>query len=308
MEENSRYDKKSLLCFAKEPAKWDWDKIVKHCVAFANARGGELVFGIEDDQKLPPPGQKIPNNLGEKLQKGIGNRSLNVAVAAETKTASNGGEILVLRIFRSRQSVASTSGGGYFIRVSDESKRVMPDELVRLVGERDAYVWELQTTGKVAYASANAAQRARLLQDLRASKRVSAFIKEKDDVELLQHFSLLDEDRIMTNLGILWIGEQQDRKRLLYPPAIQFIKYDTREQKVFKTTWTDALLNPKELIEAVWRDIPDWKEYTEIPNGLLRDTVPHYDEVVVRELLANALVHRPYTMQGDIFINLYRPT
>jgi ATP-dependent DNA helicase RecG len=33
--------------------------------------------------------------------------------------------------------------------------------------------------------------------------------------------------------------------------------------------------------------------------------VPHYEELVVRELLANALVHRPYSQRGDIFLNLY---
>jgi len=38
---------------------------------------------------------------------------------------------------------------------------------------------------------------------------------------------------------------------------------------------------------------------------LFRKNVPHFDEVVVRELLANALVHRPYTQGGDIFINLH---
>jgi ATP-dependent DNA helicase RecG len=42
-----------------------------------------------------------------------------------------------------------------------------------------------------------------------------------------------------------------------------------------------------------------------LPDGLFRKTVPHYDEVVVRELLANALVHRPYAQRGDIFINIY---
>ena len=305
MEESATYDKKSLLCFAASQSKWDWDKITKHCVAFANARGGELVFGVEDDRELPAPTQKIPANLGEKLQKGIGNRCLNVAVVTEKKTASNGGEMLILRVFRSRQSVAATSDGRYFMRVSDESKPVMPDELVRLASERDAYVWELQTTARVPYMNANPVKRVKLLQELRATKRVSDFIKEKDDIELLQHFSLLDESQTMTNLGILWMGEQQDRKRLLYPPAIQFIKYDAREQKVAKRTWTDAVLNPKELIEAVWKEVPDWKEYTEIPDGMFRETLPHYDEVVVRELLANAIIHRPYTTRGDIFINLY---
>ena len=305
MEENSRYDKKSLLCFSANEKAWDWNKITKHCVAFANARGGKLVFGIEDGEELPSPNQRIPENLGERLQKGIANHSLNVAVAPDIQSEANGGEVLVLKVLPSRQSVAATSDGRYFMRVSDESKPVMPEELVRLAGDRDAYVWELQTTACVPFSEANPGKKTKLLQDLKASKRVSGFIKEKDDVELLQHFSLIDDDQIMTNLGILWIGEQKDRKRLLYPPAIQFIKYDGREKKVAKTTWTDTTMNPKELIEAVWKDIPDWSEYTEIPNGLFRDTVPHYDEVVVRELLANALVHRPYTTRGDIFINLY---
>jgi ATP-dependent DNA helicase RecG len=34
--------------------------------------------------------------------------------------------------------------------------------------------------------------------------------------------------------------------------------------------------------------------------------VPAFDEIVVRELLVNALVHRPYTQRGDIFLNLPR--
>jgi ATP-dependent DNA helicase RecG len=33
--------------------------------------------------------------------------------------------------------------------------------------------------------------------------------------------------------------------------------------------------------------------------------VPAFDEIVVRELLVNALVHRPYTQRGDIFLNLH---
>jgi hypothetical protein len=39
--------------------------------------------------------------------------------------------------------------------------------------------------------------------------------------------------------------------------------------------------------------------------GLYRRQVPAYDEKVVRELVVNALVHRPYTQQGDIYVNLF---
>ncbi len=88
-------------------------------------------------------------------------------------------------------------------------------------------------------------------------------------------------------------------------PVIQCIKYDERERKIRKWIWDDFCLNPLELIETVWREIPDWLESYELPDGLFRKNVPHYDEAVVRELLANALVHRPYTQRGDVFVNLY---
>jgi len=69
--------------------------------------------------------------------------------------------------------------------------------------------------------------------------------------------------------------------------------------------WDDHSLNPKELIEAVWTQIPDWKEGVEVPDGMFRRFIPNYDEVVIRELMANALVHRPYTQRGDVYLNLY---
>jgi len=59
------------------------------------------------------------------------------------------------------------------------------------------------------------------------------------------------------------------------------------------------------MVEAVWNDIPDFRERYELPDGLFRQFLPLYDEAVVRELLVNALVHRPYTQRGDIFLNLY---
>jgi len=304
MDEGVTYDKKSLQCFKADSKHWDWAKIAKHCVAFANARGGILAFGIEDADDAPPPRQRISSSIPDKLQKGVSQHCLNVAVAPSIQKHSNGGEILYLRVLPSRQTIASTTDARYFLRVADESRPLYPDELARLAAEKDAYTWELQTTLKVTLQQADPAKCRKLLHDLRASPRVSEFVRNKDDSELLQHFSIIHGD-YLTNLGVLWIGNQTDRKRLHFPPAIQFIKYDQREEKVSKRVWTDASLNPMELIEAVWTEIPDWKEFTEIPNGLFRDTVPHYDEIVIRELLANALVHRPYTTRGDIFINLY---
>lgn len=91
----------------------------------------------------------------------------------------------------------------------------------------------------------------------------------------------------------------------MYSPTIHFVKFDERGEKVNKLLWEDYSLNPKELIAAIWTEIPDWKEGVDVANGIFRKFIPNYEEEVIRELMANALVHRPYTVRGDVFINLY---
>ena len=50
-------------------------------------------------------------------------------------------------------------------------------------------------------------------------------------------------------------------------PVVQFIKYDEHGQKVNILVWDDHLLNPMEVIEAIWQEVPDFKESYEICNG-----------------------------------------
>ena len=93
---------------------------------------------------------------------------------------------------------------------------------------------------------------------------------------------MLDEETgYLTNLGILWVGKNYQRARLLYSPVVQFIKYDDTENKTQKVMWDDYSKNPMELIEAIWQTVPDWKESYEVSNGLWRKLIPAYDEKVV---------------------------
>lgn len=274
------------------------------CVGFANAVGGRLLIGIEDDRVEPPVDQRVDRVWLERLPQRISQLTLNVGVTAQVQTADNGSEYLELRVARNAQTIASTSDGRYFIRVVDETKPLLPDELVRLMGDKTAYVWETQTTKRVSRDRVDGEKLREFIERIRDSDRVSAFVKEKTPEELLDHY-LLARDEHLTNLGILWVGRREERATLLFAPSIQFLKYDERGLRVNKLVWDDFSLNPLELVDAVMHEVPDWRETYELPDGLFRKTVPQYDEVVVRELLANALVHRPYTQRGDIFINLH---
>jgi ATP-dependent DNA helicase RecG len=304
MIEGTQLDKKSIRIFGIDPKKWSWRDIAADCAAFANARGGHIFFGIEDDAEAPPSGQRIAKDLPDRLVKGIAQHTANVHVRAEIITHSNGGEYLDLQIVASVKSIASTSDARYYLRIADETRKLLPDELVRLVADKDSYQWETQATRRVPAERVDLAKVARFIADIRSSDRVKASVKERSNDEILEHYFFV-QNGLLTNLGVLWIGTRADRAQLLHAPTVQFLKYDSHGDRVAKQVWDDFSLNPAELIEAIWTEIPDWRESTELPDDLFRKTVPHYDQIVIRELVANALVHRPYTTRGDIFINLH---
>jgi len=299
--ESHHIDKKSLRVINGNSARWN--DVATDCVCFANASGGCLHIGIEDGESLPSPDQRIAPDLLTRLRKRISELTVNVEVAPEIKVASNGGEYIALNIARS-VGPASTADGRYFQRVGDTCRPVVGDDVLRLMTDRPGLPWETLTNLQIPVAQADLNSRGALLGQLRASDRVKSSVKEKSDIELLAHYGLSD-GTWLTHLGVLMVGSATDRARLGTAPVVQAIKFDDLGQKINKWVWDDFSLSPVELIDAIWQDVADFHESYELADGLYRSKLPAYDPRVVRELLVNALVHRPYTQRGDLFLNLY---
>lgn len=299
--ENEDVDRKSLAKVTGKTA--DWRELAADCVCFANGSGGTLLIGIDDGATEPPPDQRIPPDLLDRLRKRVGELTVNVHVLPSLHTADNGGELVVLRVSRAT-GVASTSDGRYFVRIADACKPIVGDDILRLASERPAIPWETMTSLEVPRAAAEGPRRQALAARLRGSDRVKPSVKEKTDDELLDHYALAAGPHL-TNLGVLLLGTARDRSRLGSAPIVQALRYDERGAKVHKLTWDDHTLSPLELLDAIWAEVPDFRESYELPDGMFRVQVPSFEEVVVREILVNALVHRPYTQRGDVFLNLH---
>jgi ATP-dependent DNA helicase RecG len=298
--ENEQCDCKSLKMIRGKSA--DWDELAKDCVCFANGQGGRLLIGIEDGKTSPPTGQKIEVAELERLRKRIGELTVNVQVLPRIVTVAEG-EYIELTVARS-VGVASTSDGRYYLRVADTCQPVVGDDVLRLANERPGMPWETMTLPGFSHAHFKDSNVHAFVEAIRASERVKASVKEKSARELLKHYHLVTGQDV-TNLGILFLGSAADRARLGTAPVIQFLKFDEQGQKVNKLVWDDYTLSPVELVDAVWQEVADFRESYELPEGMFRRTIPAFDEKVIRELLVNALVHRPYTQRGDIFLNLY---
>jgi len=238
--EGQLLDKKSLRVLLQKSV--DWGELVKDCIAFANAAGGCLIVGVEDDKDAPAANQRIPLALADTLKRKIGERTVNVSAQPTILTADNGGQYIEVLIPRGT-AVASTTDGRYYLRIADQSKPVTGDEVLRLTAERNSSSWETPTLLLIPRTESDAGKLDRLAISLRSSDRVKKSVKEKGNDELLDHYQLA-RGAHLTHLGVLCIGRREHRALLPTAPVIQFIKYDELGQKINKQVWDDhALLN-----------------------------------------------------------------
>ena len=299
------YEKKSYRkAFGKTA---DLDDLAKTCVCLANARGGELIIGIEDKEELPPAAQRIEQAAANKLLRSLTDRAVNVGLAApRIETAANGGQSLRLLVYPSVNSIATTSDGRTYMRLGEECRPVGGSDMLRLASEKSGFQWELHSWQKLPVEVLNQEEIVYFMQKVREapSEKVSAFVKAKSTAELLEHFNLV-QDGLATNLGVLWLGTPAQRARLRYPLAVQYLVYDELEQRIRKEIWLDYQLNPLRLLEDILARGVELHYYHEVPAGLYRRQVRRYPEAVLRELLANAFAHRLYTVSADIAIKVY---
>ena len=141
-------------------------------------------------------------------------------------------------------------------------------------------------------------------KEIRESKRVKESIKQLSDIEIAEHYNLIYKNKL-TNLGTMWLGTQQQRSRMVYPLSVQYIVYDSLENKVRKLEWRDNAKNPKELLLDIEKESIELTYFDEFPQGWFRKQIRHYDPKLIRELLINAIAHKSYTISGDIFIKVY---
>ncbi len=303
MIENKNKEYKSLRKVTGKTA--DLKKLAETCVCFANAQGGEIIIGVEDKEKSPAASQTV--NL-EEVNKVVSTlRSLTDGVGIvnpEIMKHANGGEYFILRILPSTRTIATTSSGKIFIRVSDNCFPIGNEELTDLAAEKTAFQWEIVSPQKIDISETDQEQIDKLLSDLKKSDKVSDFIKEKEDVEILEFYQLCNKG-LLTNLGVLWLGTPAQRARLSYPITVQYIVYNELEEKVRKTEWHYHLHNPKELLLEIEKEAVELTYSTELPDGLFRKSLRQYPKEVIREILINAIAHKKYTISGDIFIEVF---
>lgn len=288
--EATDYDKKIAL-EKKKPKSW-----CKSVSAFANGRGGKLIFGVADDDTIVglANAEEDANIISEQIKERldpIPNTSLSFYKSEDKK------KLLILEVFPGEETpyyyVADGSLMAYH-RLGNQSVPANSDKLRELVLRGSGRSYD---SLKSKYSFENLA-----FTKLRAvyKQRTGLDFNDSD----YESFGLIDGEGNLTNAGALLADESP-----------------IRHSRVFCTRW-NGLTMASGVIDAI-----DDKEYSGGLINLLQDSVnfvtnnskkmwkkekdrrvemPDYPERAVLEGIVNALIHRNYLELGsEVHIDMY---
>jgi len=286
---------KSLKNFAPK-----YEEMARDVVAFANLKGGFLFVGIVDETKEVNEAFVYEDKKIFELIKQVQDRTIPTITLIPHRIKVNGTVLLVLEIPFSPQ-MHRTSKGEYLIRCNDGNRAIEPHEIATIQSEKGLIVYDQKTWN----VSGEWMDEGRLqtLRSLIETKNSESPYLDKTDADLLDSLGMVKEDGESikpTTTGILFVGNNKALRELPYY-EVKYIHYfadGTYKPYEYKGNIIEVAKNCFAQLKAEIRQ----KEYI---FGLFREYVEDYSEIVIRELLINALAHRDISRQQIIEIRKY---
>lgn len=299
---------KSLKNFASK-----YDELAKDVVAFANKKGGFLFVGIEDKTKEVNPDFEYTDSKVFELIRQVQDRTVPSITIKPHRINVNGKEILVLEVPFTTQ-LHRTSKSEYLIRSNDGNRPIETYEMATVQAEKglivfDQKTWDLPLSSKTTDKQGNPIpgwqdiEKTRdLFARIQREKPQSPYLKNNSP-EFTETLGLIREENgksLPTTTGILFIGNTKALKELPYN-QIKYIRY--YEDGTY--TPFEYSGNLIEMADACYQQLKSETKVKEFHFGLFREYIEDYPEVVLRELLINAIAHRDYSRQQIIEIRKY---
>lgn len=286
---------KSLKNFAPK-----YDETARDVVAFANNKGGFLFIGIVDGSKEINQDFVYDQEKVFDLIHQIQDRTEPTITLIPHKITVEGKELLVLEIPFSTQ-LHRTSRGEFLIRSNDGNRPIEPYEMATIMSEKGLIVYD-QKTWRIAGGWLDEKRLNSLLGLIEVKDPESPYLNKTRE-DFLDSLGMTKDDGhevLPTTTGLLFVGNQNALKELPYY-EVKYIHY-----------FADGTYKPYEykgnIVEVAMECFAQLKaeiRQTEYVFGLFREYVEDYSEIVIRELLINALAHRSLSRQQVVEIRKY---
>jgi ATP-dependent DNA helicase RecG len=286
------------LEFKEAKGTFQFDQLVKYCVALANEGGGKLLLGVTNTRPRRVVGTKAFAEPGQ-TEAGLFQR-LSRRVAVEEYLDPTG-RVVIVHVPARAPGTAWCDHGAYLMRAGDALVPMTDDQLRRIHSEADpdfsaeicmsATVDDLDPAAISAFRTrwAKKAENARLL--------TSTDEQTLTDAELMVSGGL-------TYSALILFGRGPALGRHLAQAEVVF-EYRSSEASGPAQDRRDYRLGFFLLDDALWEQINLRNDRQSYQDGLFRFEIPTFDEQVIREAILNAVCHRDYRLPGSVFVLQY---
>lgn len=290
------------LEFKEAKTQFDTRRLHEYCVALANEGGGYLLLGVADKPPRPVVGSNaFPDTVGaaEKLFQTLGFR-VDIEEVPHPQ-----GRVLVFHIPSRPRGTAYHVDGKYLMRAGEALVPMSEDQLRRIFAEGEPD-WLEEPTRKGIDAQA--------LVELLDTQTFFELLKlpypteRAGVIDRLARERLIDESNgvfAIRRLGALLLAKRLDDFPDLARKAVRVVVYsgasklETRLDQVGSKGYAVGFQG---LVRFVMTQLPQ----NELIEDALRKEVKLVPEVVIRELVANALIHQDFAVTGaSIMVEVY---
>ena len=281
------------------------NELIEALVCLANAEGGELWLGVEDDGT--PTGLHAAHRKLDGLPGMVAARTSPSLAVTVADIEISGVRIARIQVSKSRSEVATTAGVYLRRRLrqdgTPECAPMLPHDRRSRAGSFGLTDVSSQPVSGATLADFDPLERERLRQSIRqyGGDRV---LLELDDESLdgALGFTTHGEagERVPTLTGLLIIGREAALRERVPTHELAF-QVLSREKVAFNEFRRFPLLKALDWLETNFRP---YNPENEVQIGLFRVPVPKVDMGAFREAVANALVHRDYHRLGAVHVRL----
>ena len=288
-EENQYFDRKSARI---KPAD-----ILRHIVAFANANGGVLAIGIEDNGEITGFDGMNAHKVNEFLEAPYlvdGNVKINY----EERVIKNK-KVLLFEIEPSENYVIKTKDSKVYLRVGDKSKLLNHEQIIQLEYDKGERRFEDLVVEESTFEDV----------DIKLLSKYKEILNTNLSLEEILEARALMKKGHLTYAGILLFGKFPTK--YLPNARVRLLKFEGNRMETGKRLNIIKEINYENAIPRIIEDIKremhsQLRDFQYLAEDGVFKTIPEYPEFPWFEGIVNAITHRNYSLQGDcIRISLY---
>lgn len=274
---------------------------VDELIAFANAKGGTVYFGIEDSGQVTGCSDYDCQSLIEAIY----DKTRPPLFTNIEEIQYQGHIVLALSVVHDGNTYATTDGR-CLKRLGKNSKPYYPEEMSNHYTQSQSTDFSGQIVAASTLDDINLLEVYNLKEKIRIRDTKST-LPEMEDLAFLRDLGLIKLDQGVERLtvaGLLFVGKEQSINKLLPQAEVIYLHYGQHNLEEY-----DARLDMKQpivtVLDRLTERIQTGNRILNVQVGLYRVEIPDFSEKVFQEAILNALAHRDYQSMGAVYVKQY---